>query len=90
MFWSESTGFGQVKSVLKRADMSGAGVALVLDEGLLRVTDIVLDPLHQLVYWLDADRKQVERISYTGINRQTIFASPVILHLLSFVGLKSL
>ncbi|XP_054256859.1 putative vitellogenin receptor [Macrosteles quadrilineatus] len=76
MFWTESMGLGEVKSVLKRADMSGAAVSIVLGEGLHRVTDIVLDPLHQLVYWLDADKREVERISYNGTNRQSLFASP--------------
>lgn len=78
MFWSESTGFGQTKSIVKKADLSGGLVSVVLDEGLQRLTDLAVDSLHQTVYWLDADRREVERISYNGTNKQTIFSSPVI------------
>lgn len=78
VFWSESTGFGQTKSIVKKADLSGGLVSVVLDEGLQRLTDLAVDSLHQMVYWLDADRREVERISYNGTNKQTIFSSPVI------------
>lgn len=77
MFWSESTTFGETKSVVKRADLSGASVSVVLDIGLHRLADLALDSLHETIYWLDVDRKQVERISYNGTDKQSIFFVPV-------------
>lgn len=77
MFWSESTTFGDTKSVVKRADLSGAYVSVVLDMGLHRLADLALDSLHQTIYWLDMDRQQVERISYNGTDKQSIFNVPV-------------
>ncbi|KAG8302473.1 hypothetical protein J6590_031545 [Homalodisca vitripennis] len=76
MFWSTSTSYGETKSMIKRADLSGSQMTVVLEPILQHIADLALDSLHEMIYWLNTERREVLRMTYLGMNKQTIFASP--------------
>lgn len=85
MFWSEEASNSRSllmdhhnpQGGIKRADLAGINPITIIDFDSQKITDIAVDSLHHVIYWLDAHHGKVERSTCNGTNRQTVFQSPV-------------
>lgn len=81
MFWSESSGFGDMflmpKSIIMRSDLSGYSIRVIVDTSLEYVVDIAVDNIHNKIFWIDQLLKTVETATFDGTDRDILFHSPV-------------
>lgn len=74
MFWSESIWaiWSSPTTVIKRSDCSGRNVTTIVDQGLHDITDLAIDPIKHMVYWVDLVNSAIERVNYDGSKRKML------------------
>lgn len=65
------------KSIIKRSDLSGSSIRIIVDTSLEYVVDIAIDSIHNKIFWVDQLLKTVETASFDGTDRDILFHSPV-------------
>jgi len=68
MFWSETIWaiLNTPTTIIRQSDCSGYNVKTIIHQGLQYVTDLALDPIKHMVYWVDQVNSTIERANYDG------------------------
>lgn len=71
MFWTESiwTIWNSPTTIIRRSDTSGYNVKTIIDQGLHDITDLTVDSIKRVVYWVDMVNSTIERANYDGSSR---------------------
>lgn len=79
MFWAEGTWslWSSPHSVIRRSDCSGHSVKTILDQDLHEITDLTLDPIKQIVYWVDMPVSTINRVHFDGTKREMLIYTDV-------------
>lgn len=77
MFWSETiwTVFSIPTTIIRKSDCSGYNVKTIIHQGLQYVTDLAIDPIKHMVYWVDQVNSTIERADYDGTKITVVFDS---------------
>lgn len=80
IFWSESIWaiWNSPTTIIRQSDCSGKNVKTIIDHELHDVTDISIDPIKRLVYWVDMVNSVIERANYDGSKRHMLISTTVI------------
>lgn len=79
MFWAESiwTIWNSPTTIIRQSDCSGLNVKTIIDHELHDVTDLALDPIKRMVYWVDMVNSAIERANYDGSKRNILIYTNV-------------
>ncbi|VVC34061.1 Hypothetical protein CINCED_3A006126 [Cinara cedri] len=74
MFWAESIWaiWDSPTTVIRQSDCSGYNVKTIIDQEVHDITDLTIDPIKHLVYWVDQANSAIERANYDGSKRNII------------------
>ncbi|XP_074000092.1 putative vitellogenin receptor yl isoform X1 [Rhodnius prolixus] len=75
IFWSETKTipFRKSKTTIKKSDMSGNVINIIVSEDVGDVIDFAIDRIHHMIYWADKENNCIERATYNGTLRELIF-----------------
>lgn len=79
IFWAESIWaiWNSPTTVVRQSDCSGHKVKTIIDKELHDITDLTLDPIKHMVYWVDMVNSVIERANYDGSKRTTLVYTSV-------------
>lgn len=63
--------------MVRQSDCSGHKVKTIIDKELHDITDLTLDPIKHMVYWVDMVNSVIERANYDGSKRTTLVYTSV-------------
>lgn len=80
MFWAESIWaiWNSPTTVIKQSDCSGENVKTIIDQELHDITDLTVDPIKHMIYWVDMVSSAIERANYDGSKRNMLIYTNVI------------
>lgn len=79
IFWAESIWaiWNSPTTIIRQSDCSGHKVKTIIDHELHDITDLTLDPIKHMVYWVDMVNSVIERANYDGSKRTTLIYTNV-------------
>jgi len=79
MFWSESVWdmLNSPSTIIRQSDCSGHDVKTIINHELHDVTDLAVDPIKHMVYWVDMVNLAIERANYDGSKRNMLIYTTV-------------
>lgn len=79
MFWAENIWpiWNSPTTIIRQSDCSGHNVKTIVDQELHDITDIAVDPIKHMVYWVDMVKLALERANYDGTKRNMLFYTTV-------------
>lgn len=80
MFWSETIWalLNSPTTIIRQSDCSGYNVKTIIHQGLHYVTDLALDPIKHMVYWVDEVNSTIERANYDGTRKTMLINVEVV------------
>jgi len=74
LFWSETIWaiLNTPTTIIKQSDCSGYNVKTIIYQGLQYVTDLAIDPIKYMVYWVDQVNSTIERANYDGTKKTVL------------------
>ncbi|XP_025205329.1 vitellogenin receptor [Melanaphis sacchari] len=74
MFWSETIWaiLNTPTTIIRQSDCSGYNVKTIIHQGLQYVTDLAIDPIKHMVYWVDQVNSTIERANYDGTKKTVL------------------
>jgi len=79
MFWTESIWaiWNSPTTIIRQSDCSGHNVKTIVNQELHDITDLAVDHIKQLIYWVDMVNSTIERANYDGSKRNMLIYTNV-------------